>query len=55
MHSGKFPKINKLAGLNRAVQVGIYKICCMIIWEVRVPQQETSLKIELQVKSFTYR
>ena len=36
----KFPKINKRAGWNKAVQDGIFqkinKICCMIIRETRV-------------------
>ena len=41
-HSGsKFPKFNKRAGWNKAVQDGIFqkinKICCMIIRETRVP------------------
>ena len=40
MQDGKIPKINKRAGWNKAVQVGIFqknnKMCSMIIREVRV-------------------
>ena len=40
VQAGKIPKIDKRAGWNKTVQVGIFqkinKICCMIIWEVRL-------------------
>ena len=40
MQAGKFPKINKRAGWNKAVQVGIFqkinKMCSTFIRETRV-------------------
>ena len=40
VYAENFPNINKRAGWNKDVQVGIFqkinKICCMIIWEVRL-------------------
>ena len=40
VHAGKFPKINKRAGWNKAVQVGIFKknnkMCSTFIRETRV-------------------
>ena len=44
MQAGKFPKINKRAGWNKAVQVGYFqkinKMCSTFIRETRVTQKD---------------
>ena len=46
MQAGKFPKINKRAGWNKAVQVGIFqkinKLCSTFIRETRVDPTKNS-------------